>query len=211
MLHYSIKIYLFIPWIFFLFVSREQDKSKAWISKMGMQSSWILFSNILEGQSHFARKSGIIHCCFFLPWSPLSQLQLPCGLLPGALPEGLLMFQLWCQEVGNGRTRCLQVPEKSQLPPFALSHSVPCGNALGDIKFVAPTRGKLRSLDCVIQLIKTGFQRKDILNWHKFTLVNHQQKNNYDGGHTVFSCGAKTRTNTSMELWGEWKSVLPGS
>lgn len=60
---------------------------------MKMQSSWVFFPfpsivcNVLEGQSHIARKSGVIQSCFLLPWSALSQLQLPPGLLPAALPE----------------------------------------------------------------------------------------------------------------------------
>lgn len=119
----------------------------------------------------------MIHCCFPLPWSPLSQLQLPSGLLPVALPEVGAHTQLWCCGA-NGRTRYLQVPEKLQLPLFALPHSLPWGNALGGIKFVGPTRGKMRLLDCIIRLVRTGFQRRKnlvILNWYKLTLKNHQQ------------------------------------
>lgn len=107
---------------FFLFISREQDKSKAQIGKMGMQNPCIFFSfpsvvcNVLEGQSHVARKSGMIHCCFLLPWSPLSQFQLPPDLSL-APQRQVFSSQLWCQEVGNGRARGLQVPEKLQLPP----------------------------------------------------------------------------------------------
>lgn len=33
---------------------------------------------------------------------------------------------------------------------YPLPHSVPWGNALGDIRFVGPTRGKVRLLDCII-------------------------------------------------------------
>lgn len=95
------------------------------------------------------------------------------------------------------------MPEKLQLQPFALPHCVPWCNALGDIKFVFPKRGKLKLLGCIIQLIKIRFQRKEqlvILSRHKRTLLNHQQKANYDGVPTVFSCGAETQTNANMEL-----------
>lgn len=118
----------------------------------------------------------------------------------------VLRLQLCWEEVSNGRTRRLQVPEKLQLQPFALPHSVPWCNALGDIKFVFPKRGKLKLLGCIIQLIKIRFQRREqlvILSWHKLTLLNHQQKANYDGAPTVFSCGAEPQTNANMELWGE--------
>lgn len=169
MLHYSIEVIYSLN--FYLFISKEQDKSEVWISKMGMQSSWIFFSfpvmfwkdnHIYLGNQEWsiAVSSSLGHL------SGNSDYLLVSSLWPSQ--SWVLTTQLWCQEVGNGRTRCFQVPEKLQLSPFALPHSVPWGNALGDIKSVGLTRGKLRLLDCIIQLVKIGFQRRKILfilNW----------------------------------------------
>lgn len=133
MLHYYIEKFIYAL-IFFLFISREQDKSKVWISEMEMQNSWVFFSypsivcSILEGQSHVARKSGTIHCCFLVPWSPLSQLQLPPGLLPVAFPE--VGAQLQAAMQGGWQCKSQMSPRawNLQLPLFALPHSVPWGN-----------------------------------------------------------------------------------